>query len=182
MTWDDSQMKLYLDGVLVDTQSSDKDLIGNTGDLHVSTKKDGNDPFNGTVDDLVIHDRALSADEDTLTGFENVTGSDHWDTLTGASGDNVLSGGTGGDSIDGGARNDEIHAGDAGPTVGPADAIMAKSPTDYWRLGDSGSTATDETGNSNGTYYGASTGAAGVNADNLVRGPRCQCYRWRRRQ
>jgi len=52
------------------------------------------------------------AQDDTLTGIENLTGSDHADTLTGDDGDNRLDGGAGNDSLDGGAGIDRaIYAG-----------------------------------------------------------------------
>jgi Ca2+-binding RTX toxin-like protein len=43
---------------------------------------------------------------DTLTGFENLTGSNYADTLTGSTSDNVLDGGLGVDTLVGGAGND----------------------------------------------------------------------------
>ena len=43
---------------------------------------------------------------DTLSGIENLTGSNFADTLTGSSGDNRLDGGTGADGMAGGAGND----------------------------------------------------------------------------
>ncbi|WP_170401511.1 calcium-binding protein [Ruegeria arenilitoris] len=47
--------------------------------------------------------------EDTLTGIENVFGSEHDDTITGDSGANVIDGGTAGDdTLDGGAGTDRL--------------------------------------------------------------------------
>ena len=52
-----------------------------------------------------------TADGDTLTNIENITGSDYADTLTGDSGANVLTGGAGNDSLIGGAGNDTLSGG-----------------------------------------------------------------------
>jgi Ca2+-binding RTX toxin-like protein len=49
---------------------------------------------------------------DTLSGFENASGSVFGDTLNGSAGANVLSGGAGGDSISARAGNDTIDGGD----------------------------------------------------------------------
>ena len=48
---------------------------------------------------------------DTLTGIENLTGSNYNDTLTGDAGNNVISGGSGNDLIDGGAGDDSLDGG-----------------------------------------------------------------------
>ena len=49
--------------------------------------------------------------KDTLTNFENVTGSNINDTLTGNSSDNILSGLSGGDTLDGGGGADTLIGG-----------------------------------------------------------------------
>ena len=51
------------------------------------------------------------AQGDTLTGFENATGSAHSDSLTGDAADNVLKGGGGDDSLDGKNGNDTLVGG-----------------------------------------------------------------------
>ena len=48
------------------------------------------------------------AEGDTLTGVENLTGSDHNDALTGDAGANTLQGGSGNDALEGGA-GDALH-------------------------------------------------------------------------
>ena len=74
------------------------------------------------------------AGTDTLSGFENLTGSEFKDTLRGTSGDNVLTGLGGNDTITGGGGNDTFvfNAGfgkdtitdfGAGPNSGPHDII-----------------------------------------------------------
>jgi len=45
---------------------------------------------------------------DTLSNFENVTGSSHNDTITGSSGTNVIQGGAGIDALDGGSGSDTV--------------------------------------------------------------------------
>jgi choice-of-anchor C domain-containing protein len=61
---------------------------------------------------------------DTLSGFENLTGSAYADTLTGDAGDNTLDGGAGNDTLSGGGGND-VMAGGAGN-----DTITGGSGTD----------------------------------------------------
>src|SRR3546814_9039298 len=51
------------------------------------------------------------AEGDTLTGVENVTGSNFNDTLTGDTGSNVLNGGNGNDTLIGGAGADALIGG-----------------------------------------------------------------------
>jgi len=65
------------------------------------------------------------AQGDTITGFENVIGSEANDTLTGTSGDNVLRGGNGNDSLYGGAGDDTLEGG-AG-----ADVLSGGTGMDY---------------------------------------------------
>ena len=69
------------------------------------------------------------AQGDTLTGIENLTGSDHHDRLTGDDGDNRLEGGAGWDTLDGGAGNDwaVYAASDAGVRVNLADGLFRRA-------------------------------------------------------
>ncbi|MBE0533285.1 MAG: right-handed parallel beta-helix repeat-containing protein [Rhodospirillales bacterium] len=63
---------------------------------------------------------------DTLSGIENVTGSDYADILTGGAGDNVLTGGAGNDTLSGGAGDDTLigGAGDDTLTGGAGDDTL----------------------------------------------------------
>ncbi len=54
--------------------------------------------------------------QDTLTGIENVRGSDQDDTITGDSGANRLEGRVGDDTLTGGAGNDSLSGGDGADT------------------------------------------------------------------
>ena len=54
------------------------------------------------------------AGRDTISGFENLAGSNYGDVLTGSSGNNVIRGGAGADRITGGDGTDYLY-GDAGP-------------------------------------------------------------------
>ena len=58
-----------------------------------------------------------AAQGDTISGFENVTGTSHDDTLTGDAGNNDLRGGAGDDSIAGGAGHDRIFGQDGADTL-----------------------------------------------------------------
>jgi Ca2+-binding RTX toxin-like protein len=53
----------------------------------------------------------VGAGSDTLTGFENVTGSQFADTLTGTIGANAIGGGAGNDKITGGGGADTLTGG-----------------------------------------------------------------------
>ncbi|PIK76525.1 retention module-containing protein [Pseudomonas sp. 382] len=79
---------------------------------------------------------------DTLTGIENLIGSDHNDTLIGDSGDNLLNGGLGNDVLKGGDGNDILIG-------GPGDDIMTGGNGNdafVWQKGDTGhDTVTDFT-------------------------------------
>nr|WP_308813352.1 Ig-like domain-containing protein [Pseudomonas capeferrum] len=75
-----------------------------------------------------------SAGADTLTGIENLIGSDYDDVLVGNAGDNVLDGGRGNDALMGGAGSDTLVG-------GQGDDILtggAGSDTFVWQKGDSG--------------------------------------------
>lgn len=58
----------------------------------------------------VTAQNTIGAGVDTLSGFENLTGSDYDDTLTGDAGSNVLTGGNGSDTISGAGGNDTLYA------------------------------------------------------------------------
>jgi Ca2+-binding RTX toxin-like protein len=62
-----------------------------------------------------------AAGVDTLSGFENLTGSDGADTLKGDGGANVLTGGAGADVVNGGAGNDVVYGGADGDSVDGGD-------------------------------------------------------------
>ena len=65
----------------------------------------------------IVAQNTIGAGTDTLTNFENLTGSNHNDTLTGDSGNNIIIGGTGDDIIDGGYGADTIDGGDGIDTL-----------------------------------------------------------------
>jgi Ca2+-binding RTX toxin-like protein len=61
----------------------------------------------------------------TITGVENLTGSNAGDTLIGDAGANVLSGGNGDDLLVGGAGNDKLDGGAGSDTASYADVVGA---------------------------------------------------------
>jgi len=77
-----------------------------------------------TVDlSLAGPQNTVGAGIDTLSGFENLTGSIHDDQLFGDSGANVISGGAGNDVINGGAGRDTLYGGAGNDTLQDNDAI-----------------------------------------------------------
>lgn len=108
-------------------------LTGNTGN-NVMEGGAGNDTLNGNSGtDTLSYASALSgvtinislttaqntggAGTDTVSNFENVTGSAFDDVLTGNTGVNVINGGAGNDTIQGGAGNDTLIGGTGTDTV-----------------------------------------------------------------
>ncbi|MDW9402829.1 retention module-containing protein [Pseudomonas soli] len=84
----------------------------------------------------------VGAGLDTLSGIENLIGSDYNDTLTGNDGDNLLNGGAGNDVLKGGAGNDILIGGPGN------DTLTGGSGNDsfVWQKGDTGhDTVTDFT-------------------------------------
>ena len=65
---------------------------------------------------LTTAQNTIRAGTDTLSGFENLTGSQFNDTLTGTSGNNVLTGLAGNDRLDGGAGADRMLGGTGNDT------------------------------------------------------------------
>jgi Ca2+-binding RTX toxin-like protein/subtilisin-like proprotein convertase family protein len=115
---------------------SDNDTIsGNSGDDTIDGGS-GDDTLNGGTNivagDTVIYASATSgvtvtlassisqntagAGSDTLSGFENLTGSNHNDRLTGSTGANVIKGGSGDDVITGGRGADVLWGGEGSDT------------------------------------------------------------------
>ncbi|MGG7598216.1 retention module-containing protein [Pseudomonas sp. WC1] len=84
----------------------------------------------------------VGAGLDTLSGIENLIGSDYNDTLTGNDGDNLLNGGVGNDVLKGGAGNDILIGGPGN------DTLTGGSGNDsfVWQKGETGhDTVTDFT-------------------------------------
>ncbi|QXH34508.1 retention module-containing protein [Pseudomonas muyukensis] len=84
----------------------------------------------------------VGAGLDTLSGIENLVGSDYNDTLIGNDGDNLLNGGAGNDVLKGGAGNDTLIGGRGD------DSLSGGSGNDVfvWQKGDTGhDTVTDFT-------------------------------------
>ena len=71
----------------------------------------------GVVVDLQTGQAAGGAGDDTLTGSENVVGSDFVDSLVGDANANALSGGSGSDVLEGGGGDDELDGGAGSDTA-----------------------------------------------------------------
>ena len=89
-------------------------LIGGTG---IDTA-DYSTSANGVTVNLATNvNTGGDAQGDSLTGIENVTGSNYNDALTGDSNDNTLTGGAGNDTLVGGAGNDTLIGGAGNDTL-----------------------------------------------------------------
>jgi hypothetical protein len=75
--------------------------VATRGDFHQNLSQPGNSFSQNTV----------GAGSDTLTGFENLTGSQFNDTLTGSAGANTIIGGSGSDKIAGAGGADTLTGG-----------------------------------------------------------------------
>ena len=129
-------------GAGTDTVSGFENLTGSayndtlTGDGNANTIEGGagNDTINGAggIDTLTYVNAAaavtvnlattaaqntVGAGTDTISNFENLTGSGYNDTLTGSSIANVISGGAGNDTISGADGNDTLDGGDGDDTL-----------------------------------------------------------------
>ncbi len=94
-------------------------IDGGSGNDTVSYAQAFSSSATGVTVDLNIQGTAQdtrAAGTDTLTGIENLIGSQYNDTLIGSDGDNILEGGAGSDVIDGGRGNDTASY--AGATAG----------------------------------------------------------------
>jgi Ca2+-binding RTX toxin-like protein len=69
----------------------------------------------------------VGAGTDTLSNFENLTGSANADSLTGSSADNSIAGGSGNDTISGGAGNDTLDGGSGNDYASYSDATSGVS-------------------------------------------------------
>ncbi len=96
------------DDLIVGT-AANNDLKGGAGIDAVSYASAGSGvTFNLSV---TTAQNTVGAGTNTVSGFENITGSNYNDTLTGDSGDNAIDGGTGNDAVQGGAGNDTLIGG-----------------------------------------------------------------------
>ncbi len=162
VTFGSGGFKLYVDGQLAGTNSTTESLSSNTASVEIG--RTGSDYFDGQIDEVALHDQALSqteiqglvdagnnaggptgdtliggagidtatyadsgagvtvdlaagtgsggtAEGDTLSEIENVTGSAQDDVLIGDSGANVLEGGSGHDVLEGAGGADTLDGG-----------------------------------------------------------------------
>jgi Ca2+-binding RTX toxin-like protein len=110
--------------------SLDDTLEGNglnnvlAGGLGLDTISYGNATAGVTVSlALSTAQATVGSGSDTLTGFENLTGSHHGDRLTGSTGANTLSGLDGDDTLNGGAGADQM-AGGNGNDIYVVDSVL----------------------------------------------------------
>jgi len=91
---------------------------------------------------LAVAQNTVGAGSDTVSGFEDLVGSAHNDTLTGDSGDNLIVGGLGDDSLDGAGGTDtvsyaevEVAADDANPSSGVTVSLALATAQNTVRAG-----------------------------------------------
>ncbi len=116
------------------------------------------------------------AQGDTLTGIENLTGSDYADTLTGDSNDNVLDGRSGDDILVGAGGNDTLIGAGGADTLdgGAGDDTLDGGSGDDTFYGGAGDDTLDG-GSGDDTFYGGAgndtlLGGSGAGADTLIGG------------
>ena len=135
---------------VIDAGTGNDSVYGGAGD-DVMDGGEGSDSVsfyyseNG-VDVNLADGTATGEGTDTLTNFENVTGSLHDDTITGDDNNNVIYAKDGDDTISGGAGNDSVYAGNG------ADVVDGGAGNDYLK-GEAG----DDTisgGTGDDTLYG----------------------------
>jgi Ca2+-binding RTX toxin-like protein len=99
----------------------DDDLRGGDGDDAIDGRGGSDTVSYGSAPGSVSADLAAGAASgegtDTLTGIENLTGSDFDDTLSGDSGPNVLKGGLGNDTLSGADDADNLQGGDGNDSL-----------------------------------------------------------------
>jgi Ca2+-binding RTX toxin-like protein len=100
------------------TGAGNDSLYGGAGDDYLNGEADidtvyYSDATSGVTVSLATTaaQNTVGAGTDTLSGIENLYGSNFADTLTGSSGDNTIWGGAGDDTILGGAGNDTLWGG-----------------------------------------------------------------------
>jgi|GEM_PF-4393267 len=107
----------------------------------------------------------VGAGIDTLSGFENLSGSAHDDILTGSAAANWLRGGIGSDSLAGGGGNDVLVGGSG------ADTMAGGTGNDIYVVEDLGDTVSELPGQGIDTvqsFFSFDLGTSGLNVENLT--------------
>lgn len=180
----------------IDGGDDDDNIMGDAGDDTI-TGGNGNDTLDGGADvDTVSYSTASSsvtvdlgnagaqntvgAGTDTLSSFENLTGSNYNDTLTGDNNDNTIQGGAGDDVITGNggsdllygsAGNDTITGGDGGVVLDGGsgnDTLISGAGEDVLQ-GGSGDDLIDGGAGIDTVYYQSAFGG-GVTVDLSISG------------
>ncbi|MDW3207506.1 MAG: LamG-like jellyroll fold domain-containing protein [Alphaproteobacteria bacterium] len=118
VTWGEEGLQLYLNGSLVDSDTSVTNGIDtNSEPLRFGVRDDLGDDFDGAIDDIALYDQQLSATDisylsnngvDALVDHSTTIIAAGADTVDAGSGDDTVIGGEGADTIDGGSGIDTI--------------------------------------------------------------------------
>ena len=117
-TWNGSVLSLYLNGALVSTKTSTKNLVGSDGDIFIGSDSRPNDFFDGTIDEVAIFDTALSPSdvealyESSASGYDGTI-----NTINAGAGDDLIFASSGADLIDGGLGSDTVSYANASEAV-----------------------------------------------------------------
>ena len=127
-----------------DTASYKDDTAGVTVNLSGAKVNEDGDTDSNASKNIYVKGSGGEAQNDLLTGIENLTGGAGNDTLTGDDSNNTLTGGAGNDTLTGGAGNDALNGGSGNDTLtGGAgkDTLTGGAGDDVFGVADSATSA-----------------------------------------
>ena len=113
-----------------DTASYKDDTAGVTVNLSGAKVNEDGDTDSNASKNIYVKGSGGEAQNDLLTGIENLTGGAGNDTLTGDDSNNTLTGGAGNDTLTGGAGKDTLTGGAGDDVFGVADSATSAALAD----------------------------------------------------